>query len=92
MSHHPPISAYFYISPDNNIKIVGELRPKSKFLGNSVSTIMEGENRVSFLGRPEEGGMSCLNPSCSLLIQILRVYHHDAQYVCTGNRLWKNGT
>jgi len=55
VSHHPPISAYFYISPANNIKIVGELRPKSKFLGNSVSTIMEGENRVSLLGRPEDG-------------------------------------
>jgi hypothetical protein len=57
VSHHPPISAYFYISPANNIKIVGELRPKSKFLGNSVSTIMEGENRVSLLGRPEDGGI-----------------------------------
>lgn len=55
VSHHPPISAYFYISPANNIKIVGELRPKSKFLGNSVSTIMEGENRVSLLGRPDDG-------------------------------------
>lgn len=55
VSHHPPISAFFYISPMNKLCIVGELRPKSKFLGNSVSTVMEGENRVYLLGRPEDG-------------------------------------
>ncbi|KAH7104257.1 Oxysterol-binding protein [Auriculariales sp. MPI-PUGE-AT-0066] len=55
VSHHPPISAYFYISPANKILITGELRPKSKFLGNSVCTVMEGENRVTLLGRPEDG-------------------------------------
>lgn len=36
--------------------MAGELRPKSKFLGNSVATIMEGENRVFFFDRPEDGG------------------------------------
>jgi len=55
VSHHPPISAFFYISPANRIKIVGELRPKSKFLGNSVATIMEGQNRVTLLDRPDDG-------------------------------------
>ncbi|KAG9035438.1 hypothetical protein FRB95_011303 [Tulasnella sp. JGI-2019a] len=55
VSHHPPISAYFYISPHNKIRIAGELRPKSKFLGNSVSTVMEGENRLYMFGRPEDG-------------------------------------
>ncbi|EJD04489.1 oxysterol-binding protein family [Fomitiporia mediterranea MF3/22] len=55
VSHHPPISAYFYISPANKIRIIGEIKPKSKFLGNSVSTIMEGENRMMLLGRPEDG-------------------------------------
>ena len=56
VSHHPPISAFFYISPANRVKIIGELRPKSKFLGNSVSTTMEGENRVTLLDKPEDGG------------------------------------
>jgi Oxysterol-binding protein len=56
VSHHPPISAFFYISPANQLMIQGELRPKSKFLGNSVSTTMEGENRIRLLGRPEDGG------------------------------------
>ncbi|KAF9042056.1 hypothetical protein BJ165DRAFT_1415892 [Panaeolus papilionaceus] len=55
VSHHPPISAFFYISPANHVSIIGELRPKSKFLGNSVSTTMEGENRVTLLGKPEDG-------------------------------------
>jgi len=55
VSHHPPISAFFYISPANRICIVGELRPKSKFLGNSVSTTMEGENRITLLGAPGDG-------------------------------------
>lgn len=56
VSHHPPVSAFYYISPANRVAILGELRPKSKFLGNSVSTTMEGENRVMLLGSPEDGG------------------------------------
>ncbi|KAJ7585702.1 hypothetical protein C8J56DRAFT_948709 [Mycena floridula] len=55
VSHHPPVSAFFYISPANRVSILGELRPKSKFLGNSVSTNMEGENRVRLLGVKEDG-------------------------------------
>ncbi|TFY80784.1 hypothetical protein EWM64_g3222 [Hericium alpestre] len=55
VSHHPPVSAFFYISPANQVQIVGELRPKSKFLGNSVSTTLEGENRILLLGRADDG-------------------------------------
>ncbi|PSS06622.1 hypothetical protein PHLCEN_2v3578 [Hermanssonia centrifuga] len=55
VSHHPPISAFYYISPANKVCILGELRPKSKFLGNSVSTTMEGENRILLMGRPDDG-------------------------------------
>lgn len=55
VSHHPPISAFYYISPANKLAILGELRPKSKFLGNSVSTVMEGENRILLMGRPDDG-------------------------------------
>lgn len=68
MSHHPPISAFFYIAPENRICIVGELRPKAKFLGNSVSTTMEGENRVRLMGAPQDGGKSCLPSNVYLLI------------------------
>ncbi|THH09428.1 hypothetical protein EW145_g2019 [Phellinidium pouzarii] len=55
VSHHPPISAYFYFSPENQVRIIGEIRPKSKFLGNSVSTNMEGENRIMLMGKPDDG-------------------------------------
>jgi len=54
VSHHPPISAFYYVSPVNKVAIVGELRPKSKFLGNSVSTTMEGESRITLMDRPED--------------------------------------
>ena len=56
VSHHPPISAFYYVSPANKVAIVGELRPKSKFLGNSVSTTMEGESRITLTDRPEDAG------------------------------------
>jgi len=55
ISHHPPISAFFYASPEHRVAITGVLKPKSRFLGNSVSTIMDGENRVTLTGRPEDG-------------------------------------
>lgn len=58
VSHHPPVSAYFYYSPANHLRISGELKPKVKFLGNSVMTVMEGQNRVYLTQRPEDGGAS----------------------------------
>jgi hypothetical protein len=67
VSHHPPVSAFYYVSPANKIAIVGELRPKSKFLGNSVSTVMEGHSRITLLGRPEDSGKSIAHSSLSTL-------------------------
>jgi len=63
VSHHPPVSAYFYISPMNKVRVIGELRPKSKFLGNSVSTVMEGENRILLMGKEDEGEYGITMPS-----------------------------
>lgn len=54
VSHHPPISAYYYVSPQNQLLIQGELRPKSKFLGNSAATLMDGQSRLYFTDRPGE--------------------------------------
>ncbi|KAF8920901.1 hypothetical protein BGZ52_011834, partial [Haplosporangium bisporale] len=54
VSHHPPISAYYYASPENNISVLGDLLPKSKFLGNSAATLMQGEIKLSFTDRPGE--------------------------------------
>ncbi|CAG8715597.1 25234_t:CDS:2 [Dentiscutata erythropus] len=54
VSHHPPISAYYYASPENNLIISGDIRPKSKFLGNSAATLMQGESQIFFTNRPGE--------------------------------------
>ncbi len=64
VSHHPPISAFYYVSPANKIAIEGELRPKSRFLGNSVSMVTEGQSRITLLGRPEDSGKSIAHFSC----------------------------
>lgn len=46
VSHHPPITAMFYHSPEHRIGIEGDLRPKSRFFGNSVGMILEGYAKV----------------------------------------------
>ncbi|KAK4047878.1 Oxysterol-binding protein OBPa [Microbotryomycetes sp. JL221] len=63
VSHHPPISAWYFASPDTDLELYGELRPKSKFLGNSAATIMEGENKVKFLSRPDDGEYQITMPN-----------------------------
>jgi len=54
VSHHPPISAYVFASPENNFIIKGEMRPKSKFYGTSAATHLEGNARITFLNHPTE--------------------------------------
>jgi hypothetical protein len=41
-SHHPPKSSYFFMAPEHKIRIDGCLKPRSKFLGNSAASLMEG--------------------------------------------------
>ncbi|KAJ2629094.1 Oxysterol-binding protein OBPa [Coemansia sp. RSA 1694] len=38
----------FYHSPEHHIAIEGDLRPKSRFFGNSVGMLLEGYAKVSF--------------------------------------------
>ncbi|KAI9021404.1 hypothetical protein CLU79DRAFT_753191 [Phycomyces nitens] len=54
ISHHPPISAYYFGSPDNGIHIEGEIHPKARFLGNSAASIMQGYSRIHFTRFSEE--------------------------------------
>jgi len=63
VSHHPPISAYYYVSPENNVLIYGDLRPKSKFLGNSAATIMGGESHVVLLNKLDDGEYTISMPN-----------------------------
>ncbi|KAJ3479535.1 hypothetical protein NLG97_g8296 [Lecanicillium saksenae] len=53
-SHHPPKSSYFYMAPDSHIRIDGTLRPRSKFLGNSAASMMEGIAFLSLLNRGKD--------------------------------------
>ncbi|KAI8345295.1 hypothetical protein EDC96DRAFT_521683 [Choanephora cucurbitarum] len=48
VSHHPPVSAYYYTLPELGIFVKGEAHPKAKFLGNSAATIMQGYSRITF--------------------------------------------
>jgi len=54
-SHHPPKSSYFYMAPEHHIRIDGCLKPRSKFLGNSAASMMEGIAILRFLNRRHEG-------------------------------------
>ncbi|VDB90781.1 Bgt-461, partial [Blumeria graminis f. sp. tritici] len=54
-SHHPPKSSYFYMAPEHHIRIDGCLKPRSKFLGNSVASMMEGIAILRFLNRGDNG-------------------------------------
>ncbi|OJJ46970.1 hypothetical protein ASPZODRAFT_151561 [Penicilliopsis zonata CBS 506.65] len=50
-SHHPPKSSYFFMAPEHNIRIDGTLKPRSRFLGNSAASIMEGIAILRLLNR-----------------------------------------
>jgi len=52
-SHHPPKSSYFFMAPEHHIRIDGTLKPRSKFLGNSAASMMEGLAVMKFLNRGE---------------------------------------
>lgn len=53
-SHHPPKSSYFYMAPHHHIRIDGTLKPRSKFLGNSAASLMEGIAYLSLLNRGQD--------------------------------------
>lgn len=55
-SHHPPKSSYFFMIPEHGIRIDGTLVPRSKFLGNSAASMMEGYAVMSFLNRGTRPG------------------------------------
>jgi len=52
-SHHPPKSSYFFAAPEHHIRIDGTLKPRSKFLGNSVGSFMEGIAVLRLLNHKE---------------------------------------
>ncbi|KAJ5684334.1 uncharacterized protein N7477_000679 [Penicillium maclennaniae] len=53
-SHHPPKSSYFFMAPEHNIRIDGTLKPRSRFLGNSAASLMEGIAILRLLNRGQD--------------------------------------
>ncbi|EON96851.1 putative oxysterol-binding protein [Phaeoacremonium minimum UCRPA7] len=53
-SHHPPKSSYFYMVPEHHIRVDGTLKPRSKFLGNSAASLMEGTAILTLLNRGKD--------------------------------------
>ncbi|XP_064480394.1 oxysterol-binding protein-related protein 8-like isoform X2 [Ornithodoros turicata] len=53
VSHHPPISAFYVTNRPDGFCISGTILAKSKFYGNSLSAILDGTARLTFLTRGE---------------------------------------
>ncbi|XP_013092942.2 oxysterol-binding protein-related protein 11-like isoform X1 [Biomphalaria glabrata] len=48
VSHHPPISAFYFGSPDGKVKMNASIYTKSKFMGMSIGVSMIGKVKLSF--------------------------------------------
>ncbi|OLY79357.1 Oxysterol-binding protein-like protein [Smittium mucronatum] len=46
VSHHPPATAFANYCPDEGVYIRGELKPRGKFLGNSVGIYLGGSSEI----------------------------------------------
>jgi len=54
VSHHPPISAVYMTNRKKNLALKCVLKPKSKFHGNSASTLLDGEIIFQLLNLKEQ--------------------------------------
>eukprot|EP00002_Diphylleia_rotans_P009561 TRINITY_DN19951_c0_g1_i1.p2 TRINITY_DN19951_c0_g1~~TRINITY_DN19951_c0_g1_i1.p2 ORF type:complete len:392 (+),score=87.06 TRINITY_DN19951_c0_g1_i1:69-1244(+) len=54
VSHHPPISAYAFVNRKKQIFVHGSIHPKSRYLGNSAASLMEGQGTLLLLRRGEK--------------------------------------
>jgi hypothetical protein len=54
VSHHPPVSAFYFVNRKAGWSFRAVLRPKSKFLGNSAASIAEGNGVLKFTKTGEE--------------------------------------
>ncbi|XP_053576396.1 oxysterol-binding protein-related protein 5 isoform X3 [Bombina bombina] len=54
VSHHPPVSAFHVSNRKDGFSITGSILARSRFYGNSLSAILDGNARLTFLTREEE--------------------------------------
>ncbi|XP_076862694.1 oxysterol-binding protein-related protein 8 isoform X3 [Brachyhypopomus gauderio] len=64
VSHHPPVSAFYVSNRKDGFCVSGSILAKSKFYGNSLSAILEGEARLTFLNRGEDYVMNMPYAHC----------------------------
>ncbi|XP_062914516.1 oxysterol-binding protein-related protein 8 isoform X3 [Mobula hypostoma] len=68
VSHHPPVSAFYVSNRKDGFCICGSILAKSKFYGNSLSAILDGEARLSFLSRGEDYIMNMPYAHCKGIV------------------------
>lgn len=54
VSHHPPVSCMYFSNRKEGFVINGSMHPRSKFLGTSAASIMEGTAYLTILAHDEE--------------------------------------
>eukprot|EP00708_Paratrimastix_pyriformis_P002637 GAFH01001388.1.p1 GENE.GAFH01001388.1~~GAFH01001388.1.p1 ORF type:complete len:494 (-),score=159.26 GAFH01001388.1:190-1635(-) len=54
VSHHPPVTAFYFDNRKSGFVINGQCYTKSKFLGNSAAALMEGSGTVYMINRNEQ--------------------------------------
>lgn len=54
ISHHPPISAFYVTNRQDGFSLSGSILAKSKFYGNSLSALLDGTAKLTFLSRGED--------------------------------------
>uniref|UniRef100_A0A452J7Q8 Oxysterol-binding protein n=1 Tax=Gopherus agassizii TaxID=38772 RepID=A0A452J7Q8_9SAUR len=54
VSHHPPVSAFHVSNRKDGFCISGSILAKSKFYGNSLSALLDGKAKLTFLNRAED--------------------------------------
>ncbi|XP_068132748.1 oxysterol-binding protein-related protein 8 isoform X2 [Hyperolius riggenbachi] len=64
VSHHPPVSVFYVSNRKDGFCLSGSILAKSKFYGNSLSAILEGEGRLTFLNRGEDYTMNMPYAHC----------------------------
>nr|XP_019611221.1 PREDICTED: oxysterol-binding protein-related protein 5 isoform X2 [Rhinolophus sinicus]XP_019611223.1 PREDICTED: oxysterol-binding protein-related protein 5 isoform X2 [Rhinolophus sinicus] len=54
VSHHPPVSAFHVSNQKDGFCISGSITAKSRFYGNSLSAVLDGKAKLTFLNRAED--------------------------------------
>ncbi|CAI9724578.1 Hypothetical predicted protein [Octopus vulgaris] len=54
ISHHPPISAFYVTNRQDGFSLSGSILARSKFYGNTLSALLDGTAKLTFLSRGED--------------------------------------